>query len=1618
MSGLGKTTLGLGLLLALQAQAGINTWTSSGPASTVNTVAVHPQLPSRLYAAGADGLYRSPDEGRTWENVRGPLLGRSVLSLAVDPEQGDRLCAGANAGLYHSSDAGSSWTRAAQPVGGVLSLAAGTGGRVYAGTFGQGVYRSADRGATWEAVGGVLGEAIVFCLAVRAEDPQVVYAGTAAGLYRSRDGGRTWAAAGNALQTYSVRAIQLLPGAQLLAGTFGNGIFKSEDSGQTWAALNAGLEDLSVRGLAADPGSAALLYAATSNKGFYRSSDGGLRWRAFNTGLPGLAARSVAVHPAQLGRVLGGGPGTGVWIIDAGDQPRLEVARQNIDFGEVAVGGQGLLRLRLANTGKALLSLSRLSVGRTPPFAVSPASVDLAPGAEINAELRFTPQQRGAERDTLRLRSNDPDAGVVAIPLQGSAVEAELSLSPANLDFGQVRLSGFRDTTVVLSNAGNTALALRSASFDSSAFEVVGFSPRQLAAGQRLALRVRFRPSRIGSAQGRLSVISDAPRRPRGEVAVSGVGSAPVLAASPAVLDFGAGQLQRSKTLTLDLSNTGNTGLSIQRLGLRGESFQVAASLPLSLEPGEVRRLRVSFLPLRGGEHLDTLEIAGDGATGLLRVPLKGHSGGLALRARAPLAAGQSPQDLVGADLDGDGSQDLAIAEAASGRVQVLLNEGAGLFPRARQGLYPEGEESAWDEPVALDAAPIFANAPDLVVADRRARSLTVLANDGQGRFAGRRQEIFIGTAVEDVHAADLDADGDVDLAVADGDAPSITVLYNNGQGTFNVRNTYEVGAGALALRSANLDEDGHRDLVVSGSAGVLSVLRNNRLGGFLPHQDYAAGAGPGPLAVGDADADGDEDLFVADQEGRAIALLLNSGQGLFVQGQSLQLQSTPTDLGLADLSSDIFNDLVVASSGRPYGVFWENEGGKGFTARDTLATDSPLRRVAVLDLDGDGGSDVAALSAAAGSLQVFINADTTRRQDQPRPPTQVRAQDAPRDLGRRIEVLWEAPELDEQLHRTTQYTIFRAGAPAGPFAQLGRAVAGARRFVDASAALGDTFYYYVQAGNALLQSLPSDTVMARSQPSPFFEIEVVDEARLSVGDTLKVKAFITPAGQALAGVSLYLSFADSALQLLPDTLGNAPFRLAAGLESAAVFENRLHRGATHQLDVSLGGLSIQAGVSPVLLGEMWFLSRGDSLAFLAIDDEPERNRQSAVVAARTGELILPFIADTTRLAIRDFSLRGQVQPEGFGGSLDSLQITFSLFGADGRELSSALNDEDRLRPGIQHTLDSQGEFHLAQIPRGRYQVFAKPPSHLQGQVLGDTVSVGDSLGTRLAFRWLSADSTTTSVLPAGDATGDNQINLADFGLLVRYFGVGSTNAEWARARRSDFNGDGQVNFDDFGLLAQNFGQVGMGARGGAGKERAGVFREEGEVVWVEGLADLAGFSARGPGLEIELAGSQWEGEGVVLRSWQEGGQTRLAGALADGRGIAGSGALFSVRAGKVEELEVLTAAGQVLALDRALPRPALSALRANYPNPFNPSTLIPFAVGGAGALPVPVRLEIYDLLGQRVRTLVAGALAPGDHQALWDGRDQQGRQVAAGVYCYRLQAGDFSQSRRLLLLR
>jgi len=100
-------------------------------------------------------------------------------------------------------------------------------------------------------------------------------------------------------------------------------------------------------------------------------------------------------------------------------------------------------------------------------------------------------------------------------------------------------------------------------------------------------------------------------------------------------------------------------------------------------------------------------------------------------------------------------------------------------------------------------------------------------------------------------------------------------------------------------------------------------------------------------------------------------------------------------------------------------------------------------------------------------------------------------------------------------------------------------------------------------------------------------------------------------------------------------------------------------------------------------------------------------------------------------------------------------------------------------------------------------------------------------------------------------------------------------------------------------------------------------------------------------------------------------------------------------------------------------PVPRSFALEQNYPNPFNGSTVIAFSLDGAGAAMVDGRLEVFNVLGQKIKTLHRGELpSQGSFSFTWDGTDNEGNGVASGVYFYRLSMGDKDETRKMVLLK
>ena len=167
-----------------------------------------------------------------------------------------------------------------QSAASVQALVMGGNGVLYAGSFGHGIFRTVDRGATWAPVGSGVTDPFILSLAFAKDG--AVYAGTfRGGVFRSRDKGNSWQPVNVGLKRLEVKAL-LAVDHELFAGT-GDGVYRMHDSEDHWTPVTSGLDDILVHALARSPDGT--LFAGTSGQGLFRFSPRSIGWVRMRQGL-------------------------------------------------------------------------------------------------------------------------------------------------------------------------------------------------------------------------------------------------------------------------------------------------------------------------------------------------------------------------------------------------------------------------------------------------------------------------------------------------------------------------------------------------------------------------------------------------------------------------------------------------------------------------------------------------------------------------------------------------------------------------------------------------------------------------------------------------------------------------------------------------------------------------------------------------------------------------------------------------------------------------------------------------------------------------------------------------------------------------------------------------------------------------------------------------------------------------------------------------------------------------------------------------------------------------------------------------------------------------------------
>ncbi len=306
-----------------------------------------------------------------------------------------------------------------------------------------------------------------------------------------------------------------------------------------------------------------------------------------------------------------GTPTLVVGLQGSGSGARIVLSPTALDFGPANVAVTTAPEIvTVSNTGETDLVVSSIVLGgaNAGDFAVA-ASLPLTVAAGASAELSvtFTPTAVGGRSATATIVTTDPLVPTSAVALSGIGESPVIAVVPATLAFGNIRSGQELSLPLTLSNTGSgpltiTTLDLSGADAAQFSVEVISL-PLVLAPGASRAVAVKYSPTVLGSAQAKISVLSDDLVATTVEVPLTGTGVSPTVAITPSDLDFG-GQLvgRPSAPRQVHIQNTGTGPLSVLSLGFAGAqaaSFSLASPpvLPASIVPGGELVISVQVTP-------------------------------------------------------------------------------------------------------------------------------------------------------------------------------------------------------------------------------------------------------------------------------------------------------------------------------------------------------------------------------------------------------------------------------------------------------------------------------------------------------------------------------------------------------------------------------------------------------------------------------------------------------------------------------------------------------------------------------------------------------------------------------------------------------------------------------------------------------------------------------------------------------------------------------------------------------------------------------------------------------------------------------------------------------------
>jgi uncharacterized membrane protein len=235
-------------------------------------------------------------------------------------------------------------------------------------------------------------------------------------------------------------------------------------------------------------------------------------------------------------------------------------------------------------------------------------------GTSVSFDAKFTPNTSGSQTGKVVIRTTSGQ--IVDVALSGSASTSAISVSvvPTSASFGNVPLGSTDSQTFTLTNHGSATVSVSSESISGTGLSTSGLATGvQIGAGRSSTFNVAFKPSKTGAIAGSASVDFTASGKTAAltiPLSGDGISSTGSLDASPTALTFGDVTVGKSASLALNVTNGGNSTITITRSATSGSGFSMSGLSSLSLQPGQTHSVEVVFAPAVTGSVSGSITIS------------------------------------------------------------------------------------------------------------------------------------------------------------------------------------------------------------------------------------------------------------------------------------------------------------------------------------------------------------------------------------------------------------------------------------------------------------------------------------------------------------------------------------------------------------------------------------------------------------------------------------------------------------------------------------------------------------------------------------------------------------------------------------------------------------------------------------------------------------------------------------------------------------------------------------------------------------------------------------------------------------------------------------------------